>query len=109
MFRKSLWVAVLVVLGAPCHLPWAYAEVTRFEITQCEPFAEGETFGEVGAYERIIGRVHYAIDPKSPQNHAIVDLEHAPRNDRGQVEFSADVFLRRPKICLGRRARRCPT
>jgi hypothetical protein len=73
------------------------AEVTRFEITAREPFAEGESFGDAGAYERIIGRVHYAIDPQAEQNGGIIDLQHAPRNADGRVEFSADLFILAPK------------
>ncbi|MBW3599425.1 MAG: hypothetical protein KY475_19410, partial [Planctomycetes bacterium] len=56
-----------------------------------------ELFGDVGPYERIIGRVRYAIDPQAPQNQAIVDLEHAPTNDDRRVEFSADLFILAPK------------
>jgi hypothetical protein len=79
------------------HARAGLGEVTRFEITQRELFAEGAAFGEVGPYERIIGRVHYVIDPEAPQNQAIVDLEHAPRNKDGRVEFSADLFILAPK------------
>lgn len=72
------------------------AEVVRFEITSRQPFAEGEVFGEAGAYERIVGRVFYAIDPRLPQNQAIVDLNRAPTNSNGLVEFSGDLFILAP-------------
>jgi hypothetical protein len=75
----------------------ARAEVTRFEITERIPFAEGEAFGDVGPYERIAGRVYFAIDPELPQNRAIVDVDLAPRNEQGKVEFAADVFLLAPQ------------
>ncbi len=75
----------------------ARAEVTRFEITAREPFAGGEAFGDAGPYERIIGRVHYALDPQAPQNLAIVDLALAPTNGKGRVEFSADLFILAPQ------------
>ena len=72
------------------------AEVTRFEITAREPFASGQAFGEVGAYERIVGRVHFELDPDLPQNQYVIDLKLAPRNERGRVELSADLFILSP-------------
>ncbi len=61
------------------------AEVTRFEITAREPFASGQAFGEVGAYERIVGRVHFELDPDLPQNQNVIDLKLAPRNERADT------------------------
>jgi hypothetical protein len=75
----------------------APAEVTRFEITQREPFADGASFGDVGRYEKIIGRVHYALDPLAMQNRAIVDLDLAPANEQGRVEFTADLYILAPQ------------
>jgi hypothetical protein len=49
------------------------------------------------AYERIVGRAYFAVDPALPANRAIVDLAKAPRNATGQVEFSSDLYLLRPK------------
>lgn len=72
------------------------AEVTRFEIDRREPFAPGTQFAAAGSYERIIGRVYYEIDPELPQNRPIVDLDLAPRNGRGRVAFSADLFILAP-------------
>ena len=34
--------------------------------------------------------------PKNPRNRIIVDLDKAPRNAQGEVEFSADLFVLRP-------------
>ncbi|MBN1421637.1 MAG: hypothetical protein JXP34_22885, partial [Planctomycetes bacterium] len=75
----------------------AAAEVVRFEIASREPFADGKPFGDAGPYERIIGRVEYAIDPADPGAAEIVDIGSAPRNARGLVEFSADLFILAPK------------
>ena len=52
---------------------------------------------DVGRYEKISGRVYFALDPSNPHNAVIVDLDKAPRNGRGEVEFSADVFILRPR------------
>ncbi len=99
----STWLTILFVLLTAAVS--ARAEVVRFEITQREPFAEGQSFGEVGPYERIIGKVYYAIDPKLPENQNIVDLPLAARNEQGRVEFGADLFILAPKdLSKGNRA-----
>ncbi len=49
------------------------------------------------AYERIVGRAYFSVDPALPANRAIVDLDKAVRNSAGQVEFSSDLYLLRPK------------
>ena len=86
------------VLGLLILLPSAaWAEVTRIEITSREPYEGGKIYGDVGAYERIRGKVHFAIDPLAEANRTIVDLELAPRNAEGGVEFSADLEILVPK------------
>tara|TARA_R110001592_G_scaffold159467_3_gene390948 strand:- start:8949 stop:11033 length:2085 start_codon:yes stop_codon:yes gene_type:complete len=83
---------VYLLLAAPLS-----AELTRFEITARDPFADGHKFGTVGEYERIKGRVYYELDPDLPQNQNVVDLKLAPRNQRGRVELSADLLILAPK------------
>ena len=70
--------------------------VTRLEITSERPFADGQSFGEVGPYTRIDGTAHFAVDPLHPANEEIADIKLAPRNEQGQVEFSADFRILRP-------------
>ncbi|MCA1724400.1 MAG: hypothetical protein LC748_09185, partial [Thermomicrobia bacterium] len=70
--------------------------VTRLEIRARRPYAEGMTFGEAGAYERIDGTMHFAVDPAHPANALIVDLDRAARDDAGRVRFSADFCLVQP-------------
>jgi hypothetical protein len=74
----------------------AQARVTRIEITKQEPFAAGQAFGTVGAYEKVVGRFYGELDPKSPLNAVIVDLDKAPRIARGMVEYSADFYILKP-------------
>jgi hypothetical protein len=74
----------------------AQARVTRIEIVRTEPFAGGESFGTVGAYEKVVGRFHGELDPTQPLDAVIVDLDKAPRNARGRVEYSADFYILRP-------------
>ena len=70
--------------------------VTRLEITSERPFANGQSFGDVGSYTQIDGTAHFAVDPLHPANETIADIRLAPRNEQGQVEFSADFRILRP-------------
>jgi hypothetical protein len=75
----------------------ARAEVTRVEITSRQDVLNGKAFGAVGAYEKLSGKVYFAVDPNNSRNKIIADLDKAPRNAQGKVEFSADLFILRPK------------
>jgi hypothetical protein len=72
------------------------ARVTRFVVTQTRIFAGGMSFGSVGPYERLDGTAYFEVDPKDPLNAVIVDLDKAPRNARGLVEFSSPFFILKP-------------
>jgi hypothetical protein len=47
-------------------------------------------------YERIGGVIRFAVDPRHAANRAIVDLDRAPRDERGRVTFEADFTFLRP-------------
>ena len=68
----------------------------RLAIHGREIFAAGHAFGPVGAYERLDGVAHYAVDPRAAAQRVVVDLDKAPRNDQGLVEFSADICILKP-------------
>ena len=70
--------------------------VTRLEVTRREPVLDGAPFGAGGAYEKIEGVLHFAVDPAARVHEPIADLGLAPRNGRGLVESSADFYLLRP-------------
>jgi hypothetical protein len=86
MRRTATGLALALTLAASC----AQARVTRIEILRTEPFAGGEAFGTVGAYQKVVGRFRGELDPKAPLDAVIVDLDKAPRNARGMVEYSSD-------------------
>ena len=70
--------------------------ITELEITKRTRFASGESFGDVGPYELLEGTAHYAVDPLHARNQGITDLDLAPRNSAGMVEFSADFAMLQP-------------
>jgi hypothetical protein len=73
------------------------ARVVRVEIASRTDVQEGKPFGAAGPYEKIIGRVYFAVDPANLHNRQIVDLDKSPRNAQGEVEFSSDMYLLKPK------------
>ncbi|HLH93676.1 MAG TPA: alpha/beta hydrolase domain-containing protein [Xanthobacteraceae bacterium] len=95
MFRRGA-LAALIALAA-CVVHGARAEVSRIEITSRTAVLDGKAFGSAGAYEKITGKVFFAIDPSHPRNKAIVDLDKAPRDSAGRVTFSADLYVLAPK------------
>jgi hypothetical protein len=74
----------------------AQARITRMEITKIAPAFGGQSFGAAGAFERVIGKAYGEVDPKAPANAAIQDIDLAPVNARGMVEYSTDIDILRP-------------
>lgn len=66
----------------------AHANVVKLEIVRVEP--AGPT------HERISGNVHGELDPNDPRNAVITDIDLAPRNSRGKVEYITRFTLVRP-------------
>jgi hypothetical protein len=68
----------------------ASAAVTRVEIKE-----RGELTG-YPSYERVTGKIYFAVDPKLAANRIITDIDLAPKNALGLVEFSADLYMLKP-------------
>ncbi len=94
--RRILGVIILALCAALAPTAMR-AEVTRVEISSKQDVLGGKSFGTVGPYEKLLGKIYFAIDPNNPHNKIIVDLDKAPKNAQGKVEFSADIFIIRPK------------
>ena len=73
------------------------AEVVRVEISARRDLAAGKGYGLAGPFEKLEGRLFFAVDPANSANRVSADIDKAPRNVAGQVEFSADFFLIKPK------------
>ena len=75
----------------------AEARIIRIEITSVEsPTFDGRIFGRVGPYEKLRGKAYGEVDPADPRNAVITDIELAPRNANGKVEYSMDIFILKP-------------
>jgi hypothetical protein len=77
-----------------CHGTASQAEVLRIEVRHRDDY---------GTHERIIGRVHFAVDPEAAANRGIADLRLAPPNAAGKVEFASDLLFFLPKSTAGAR------
>lgn len=101
MSRLVLWRGCVAVACAGLlvglMLPGsAAARVVRIEISSREVATDAPEDGPAGQYEVIKGIIYLEVDPDNPMNRSIVDLKHAERNSRGNVEFSADFELHKP-------------
>src|ERR1700751_4298692 len=83
---------LLRCIRRPCQ-----ARVVRFVVEQTRSFAGGMSFGDVGPYQRLDGTAYMEVDPHDPLNAVIVNLDKAPKNARGMVEFSAPFFILKPQ------------
>ncbi|PYU27443.1 MAG: hypothetical protein DMG32_06995 [Acidobacteria bacterium] len=75
----------------------AGAEVSRVEIASHRDVAGGRSFGSVGPYERLTGKIYFLIDPANQRNQVIADLDKAPKNAAGKIELSADLVILKPR------------
>src|SRR5687767_8805079 len=84
-----------LLIGMPAL---AEARIVRLVIVRVEsPAFGGESFGAAGEYEVIVARAFGELDPRDPQDAVIQDLDRAPRNSRGKVEYSTDVEILKPR------------
>ena len=70
--------------------------LTRFVVQRRETFANGYEFPITGAYEKLVGKIYGEVDPKNRLNKVIVNLDKAPRNRRGRVEYWSDFCILKP-------------
>jgi hypothetical protein len=96
--------AVMALSVAGLMIAEADARIARIEITKTEPAFDGQPFGDIGPYERVVGRVIGELDPADPANSGIQDINLAPRNGRGMVEYVTDIeFLKPVDLARGNR------
>jgi Alpha/beta hydrolase domain len=70
--------------------------ITRLVIQRRELFASGHEFPITGAYEKLVGKIYGEVDPKHRLNKVIVNLDKAPRNRHGRVEYWSDFCILKP-------------
>ena len=82
---------------ALCLAGLSPAALLRIELSQRSDILGGQSFGPAGSYERLIGKAYFAVDPANPANRIVSDIDKAPKNSQGLVEFSADLYILKPR------------
>jgi len=98
LLRSAPWLAVAALLSACGGGGGEHAAAKpqmRLTVAATEDVAG--SWGSVGAYEKVTGTLHGEVDPADPKNAVIQDLQLAPVNARGMVEYSTDFVMLRPK------------
>ena len=88
-------VVLALAAGLLGDIPDAEARITRLTLSASPAFG-GAEFGTVGPFEKLVGVAEGEVDPSHPLNAIIQDIELAPRNARGMVEYSTDVYIIKP-------------
>lgn len=98
--RKLLYAAVVGMLYASASLMAsapADARLVKFVVSSKEsPTFGGYSFAGVGQYEKIVGMAYGELDPNDPKNSVITDIQLAPRNANGKVEYSHTFYILKP-------------
>ena len=89
---RKLWLLAGLVCSSVCH-----AALDRIYASERSDVLGGASFGSAGPYERIVGKAYFRVDPKLPANRIVRDIDLAPVNADGMVEFSADLYVLKPR------------
>jgi hypothetical protein len=94
--RRAFTALALATVLLP--VAWTPADARIIEITAGAPtlLFGGRSFGDTGAYEQIRGTAKGELDPLDRRNALITDIELAPRNANGMVEYTTTFTLYKP-------------
>src|SRR5437870_11151422 len=92
MFRRLMLALLVLLFAAP-----ARGEVVRIDVKSRADLLAGKSFGSAGAFEKLSGKIYFAVDPRNSANRIIADIDKAPKNTGGKVEFSSDFYMIKPK------------
>ena len=100
----SILAAGMLVLGLALALKHADGQqkaaggvgITRVVIARRHPAFGGKSFGSAGPYEMLVGTAYGELEPKAAMNRGIVNLQNAPVNAKGHVEYSMDITFLKP-------------
>ena len=98
---RRLNIALSLAAGAMLAATAADARITKIVVDTAlsqNPTFGGYSWPGVGQYEKIIGTAYGEVNPHSRRNSVIVDVELAPRNSRGNVEYSFDFYILKPVV-----------
>jgi len=88
--------ALLTTWAAPGVADARITKVAIDTVLSQSPTFGGYSWPGVGQYEKVVGTAFGEVNPLDPQNAVIVDIQLAPRNGRGNVEYSFDFYILKP-------------
>src|SRR5436309_15254705 len=89
MFKRLI---LILLVAVPLR-----AEVVRIEVNSLTDVLACKSVGKAGPYEKLSGRIYFAVDPRNSANQVVTDIDKAPKNASGKVEFSSDFYIIKPK------------
>ena len=93
------WGLALLLAGsayAQQTAPAAGPGITRLSVAKRQVAFGGASFGAAGPYEVLAGTAYGELDPRALGNAGIVNVNRAPVNARGHVEYSVDFMILKP-------------
>ena len=91
--RVTLWTMSLVALVFGFAATPLSAEVVRIDGARRAPiWLAANPSAQPDPYEKLTGQIYFAVDPRLAANHIITDIDKAPRNAAGKVEFSVRLL-----------------
>lgn len=97
---RILGVGLALILGGQAFgqqtSPVAGLGITRIVITRRQAAFGGASFGAAGPYEILTGTAYGELDPHAPANAGIVNVNRAPLNGKGHIEYSVDFMVLKP-------------
>ncbi|WNV77003.1 alpha/beta hydrolase domain-containing protein [Geodermatophilus sp. DSM 44513] len=99
--RRTVPLLVLLLLGSLLGTTPAAAQeretTVDLDLSRSEVVAGGHSFGDAGAYEKLVGTIAFRVDPEDPRNAVVTDLDRAPRDADGLVAYDTDFYLLVPQ------------
>jgi hypothetical protein len=96
MRTKHIAIALTSLFVGLAAVQPSEARVVKLVVEQRTAFVGGVDWGKAGPYEMLRGIAYMEADPHNPHDAVIVDLENAPRNAKGLVEFSTQFMILKP-------------
>jgi hypothetical protein len=93
---SRLGIATLLATSVLSVAPDAHARITRIQILNRTIAFGGYSFAGVGQYEVITGIATGEVNPTNPQNSLITDIQLAPKNANGNVEYQHNFYILKP-------------
>ena len=95
---KLTWLgaASLAAISVLVAVPDAQARITKIQILTRGTAFGGHSFTGVGQYEYITGIATGEVDPNNSQNSLITDIQLAPKNPQGHVDYSHNFYILQP-------------